>query len=197
MRVPYIANADKQFLDAGHAKFMAQANKIHCKVTLGIILLIPSLLLILCGGLCLDLPGVNVINGLVYYAFLPASAGVALSIPFLVLAVDPTYENSQLKVLLQDKVMTLLEQALQTIPGKKIEWGKRYVRKNFIPEGNKFYKISFLEGIKKRYEDNKSHPQRDKLMKILEQVVNDLRMDKKPPPPKKAKSKTVIELGSI
>ncbi len=195
-KIPPISADDKAFLTEKYRRHWQLATQASCPTLIGATLLVCSLILIFCGGLCLTLPGVNVISQVTYHAFIPGTCGLVASIPFLYMAVEPSYEKAAVRAEWIERVVTILDHNLRDLPGKPANrnlWGAEFIKDNILPEANKDYQNSFLKEIKTHYEKDQEEGQpplereearhNKKMAQILDKAISCLRKDKPVKPP--------------
>jgi hypothetical protein len=164
--------------------FNQLSKEVSCPIAIGIVILFPSLIVTICGGLCYSLPGVNVLNDIVLKAFIPGGCGIAISIPFFYKSVDPALKKKDLRALWLESVAIFLTETFQNPPQKEenetvkspqrrfIYKGARFVKKEIIPPGNRDNKQWFLTQLKKEYfpEDRRTADQ-EVIVKILDKAL--------------------------
>lgn len=153
-----------------HAKY-AQFSTKACHNTIftitAVVLMTLSCIVIFSAGMCLNLPGVNVLRNVIYPGVIPGSIGIGLSIPFIIFTVKSSQEK---KVLFQawsdDLKPKLIDRKLETHTQQEIiDFCKTCVPEKLETEVKKF----LLSKFKDFYPD-KNDPNHKKIHTALDEA---------------------------
>lgn len=167
-------------------EFSSLKNQVGCVMAIALLFFVPSVLVILCGGLCLAIPGANVIKDVFFNAFLSGTGGMIMSIALFHKAYAPAQKKDAKRNEWISNVLNILDKKLEKPKNVKkmafIKAGAKFVEQNLVPEGNNLYKKVFLDTLKKHYEEAKD--QKGKLIvEVLNKTTENVLKARKPKPP--------------
>jgi hypothetical protein len=169
--VLHIHPQDIQHLFELHNIFKTSACQTGCSTAVASFLMIGALIVIKCACLCLMLPGINVVNNVIFPGILPCTGAIVLSIPFIVYSVRRSREkNIHRKELIEWNLMLLKWLRVDRMEEEKII---DFINENFLkPKWTKEYSAKVINDIKERYPKKKADqtPEQKTMIKALNGV---------------------------
>ncbi|MCH9625217.1 MAG: hypothetical protein S4CHLAM123_03870 [Chlamydiales bacterium] len=177
-QVTFINNDQKQTIEDLHEKFNHQKNINGLTTAAAAFLLTGALIVIACGCLCLTLPGVNVLNAVIFPAVLPGCCAIAATIPLILISLKAAKHKKNLREQLVEQIITLLDEyEVPRFATKKDQ--SKFIIKNFLKKGwTKEYRNTLITDIKERLKDPEAergkerNPDQEIISEALDEAMN-------------------------